>query len=380
MNILLVSGTHPHTPHISGIRAARFAEELARLGHRCVLLCPSLLGESEAPAEGHDWSTPLVIAVREPATRASTGPFAQLTTAMHVVRFGGKRVMLSSAMLERALTLTNIFPIDAVWTTFGSLEAVFAARSIARAVGAPWLLDIKDNVDIYIPTALRGFLARRLRGFGALQTNAKLHAQAAERWLEQPTEVVYSGVDTCFFPDAPRPVDRYVTLVGGLYHAHLVDAFVDGVAAFNRTARAPIGIVHLGVQLAMLEASAARYAGLIATSSPGYASPAQMAVICQSALANCYVFFGRGFHHKLLELLACRRPVIAFGGELPESIALAAQLHAPLYAPESPTELATMLARIDAPGYAIDPALPAQFFTWPQQAAMVDAAMRRLVE
>jgi hypothetical protein len=378
MNILLVSGTHPRTPHISGIRAARFADELARLGHRCVLLCPTVPGEdaSDAPTAGHNWSMPYIAAVVEPPAEQSGGAIG---TAARLLRFGGNRVGLYRAMVAKWAALREDFRADAVWATFGTLEAAFAARQIARHARLPWLLDVKDNADLYIPGALRWPLAWRLRGFGALQSNAVLHAEAAARWLGQPAEIVYSGVDPCLFPATPVVPQRYVTLVGGLYHRHLVDAFVDGIAAFNRTSGdAPVGILHLGTQLAMLEASAARHGEIVPVSSPGYVTPPEMAAICQAALANGYVFFGRGFHHKLLELLACRRPLIAYGGELPESLALAASLHAPLHTPATPDALTATLATIDAPGYAIDPRLPARFFTWPEQAAMVDTAMRRL--
>jgi len=381
MNILLVSGTHPRTPHISGVRAGRFAEELARLGHRCVLLCPTVPGEAE-PVESvadHDWSAPYVAAVAEPASPVTTGPFGRPITAIRLLRYGGNRVGLYRAMLARWRDLASDFRIDAVWTTFGNMEAAFAARRIADDTGVPWLLDVKDNPDIYVPRPLRRPLAWRLRGYGVLQSNAALHAEAAAGWLGQSAEIVYSGVDTCFFPEAAPSPGRYVTLVGALYHRHLLDAFVDGIAAFNRQSdAAPLEIVHLGAQMAMLEASAARHDGRVAVSSPGYVAPARMAEICQSALANCYVFFGWGFHHKLFELLACRRPVIAYGGELPESLSAAERLHAPLLMPDSPDALRAALAEIDTPGYAIDPRLPARFFTWPEQAAMVDVAMRRM--
>lgn len=381
MNILLVSGTHPRTPHISGVRAARFAEALAQLGHRCVLLCPTVPGEAEpiVSIAGHDWSMPYIAAVAESESPVTTGIFGRLATAIRLLRYGGNRVGLYHAMLARWHSLLPAFPVDAVWATFGSLEATFAARRIASDARAPWVLDVKDNPDIYVPRPLRHALAWRLRGFGALQSNAALHAEATARWLGQPAEIVYSGVDACFFPDAPPPPRRYVTLIGALYHQHLLDAFVDGVAAFNGEAEvAPLEIVHLGAQITMLEASAARHDGRVPVSSPGYVAPARMAEICQAALANCYVFFGWGFHHKLFELLACRRPVIAYGGELPESIAAAEHLHASLLTPDTPAALRAALAAIDTPSYAIDPRLPARFFTWPEQAAMVDAALRRM--
>jgi len=64
MDILLINGTHPAAPHISGVRAGRFASELARMGHRCVLICPPMPGmaaRDPASIATHDWSRPLII-------------------------------------------------------------------------------------------------------------------------------------------------------------------------------------------------------------------------------------------------------------------------------------------------------------------------------
>ena len=384
MNILFLSGTHPATPHISGVRAARFAAELARRGHRCVLLCPALpdaAGEEEyeTRARDHDWCRPLIVTVAE--EMLAPAPRNGLVTAAKLLVYGGKRVSLARAMRARADTLSRAFLPDMLWATFGSLETVFAARRLARARGIRWVFDVKDNVDNYIPRRLHGLLARRVRGFGALTSNADLHAQAAGRWLGVPAQTIYSGVDDCFFVrQAPAPQDagRYVTLVGGLYHRDLVDGFVEGVAVHNRDpAHAPLEIIHIGSQLDLLQDVAARHAGVTVRGS-GYIDTSEMARICQSALANAYVFHGQTFHHKLFELLACRRPVVAFGGELAESTALAAHLGRPLETPQSPAALAALLAAI-GPATLSDVAPRDRFFTWPDQAAMLERTMKRLM-
>jgi len=52
----------------------------------------------------------------------------------------------------------------------------------------------------------------------------------------------------------------------------------------------------------------------------------ELATLCHDAAANCYTWAAFGFHHKALELMACRRPVIVFPGEHPETIDLAKQV------------------------------------------------------
>ncbi|MEO6218737.1 MAG: hypothetical protein ABIO86_22120 [Sphingomonas sp.] len=379
--LLLISGTHPDAAHISGLRAARIAAELASAGYQCVLLCPSL---PNARATGplnlaRDWSTPLVVAAALPDAPAHR--FGSLGTMVNILRFGGNRVDLVRGLRTVGESLVAAFRPQALWCTFGNLETVVTTKALARRHGIPWLFDIKDNVDLYLPRALRPMLALRLRGWAALQANSRLHADAAKRWLGTRPEIVYSGVDTAFFERQPANSARppYVTLVGGLYFPDKVDQFVDGIAAYNRAAPAPLRIVHLGSQIAMLQRSAARHDGLVPVEGAGYVRPAEMAGICQGAAANAYIFHGRTFHHKTFELFACRRPVIAFGGELPETIEQAERLGANL---DRPSDLAGIVATLEA---AI--ALPAgpiptaadRFFTWPEQAAMVETAIGSII-
>lgn len=372
MDILLVNGTHPATPHISGVRAGRFAAELAKLGHRCVLICPPPAGRPAAAGSiaAHDWSAPYLLEVDEPAPRAGGGPGTLIAQAL----YGGRRVGFHRAVLAAGRGLAAEFRPDVGWATFGTLEGVTALQTLAHEQGFPWIFDDKDNPDIYVPRLVRRPLARRLRGYAALHANSVLHADAAKHWLGDDADVIYSGVDDCFFAPAAPAERRYVTLVGSLYYHEVVEEIVGAVADYNAASgQPPLGIVHLGTQGAWL----ANDRG-VAVEAPGYVSPEEMAALCRGAVANLYVFLGRTFHHKLFELLACRRPVIAYGGELPESIAAAARLHAPLAGPRSPADLGAALAA--AEDFAPDPDMPDRFFTWPEQAGMVEAAMRSVIE
>jgi len=381
LRLLLISGTHPDAAHISGVRAARFAAELARAGHQCVLLCPPLPGAAPTGALGlsRDWSTPLVVAAALPD--APPRRFGSLGTMANLLRFGGNRTDLARGLRTAGDSLIKAFGPQAMWCTFGNLETVVATRALGRHHGIPWLFDVKDNADLYLPRSLRPILARRLHGWSALQANSRLHADAAERWLGARPEIVYSGVDSVFFESRPADPARraYVTLVGGLYFQDKLDTFVDGVAAYNRSGHAPLGIVHLGSQQAMLERSAARHGGAVPVESPGYVGPAEMAGMCQGAVANAYVFHGQTFHHKTFELFACRRPVIAFGGELPESIEQAERLGAHLAAPSDVPGVVAALQSAAALSAEPFPATADRFFTWREQAAMVETAIGNII-
>jgi hypothetical protein len=377
LRLLLISGTHPDAAHISGVRAARFAAELARAGHQCVLLCPPLPG---GPATGpanlsRDWSTPLVVSAALPDVPPRR--FGSLGTMANILRFGGNRTDLTRGLRVAGGALIKAFRPQAMWCTFGNLETVVATRALGLRHSIPWLFDVKDNADLYLPRSLRPILTRRLRGWSALQANSRLHADAAERWLGARPEIIYSGVDSVFFePQPANPTRRaYVTLVGGLYFQDKVDAFVDAVASYNRSAQAPLGIIHLGSQQAMLERSAVRHDGAVPVEAAGYVAPAEMARLCQGAIANAYIFHGQTFHHKTFELFACRRPVIAFGGELPESIEQAERLGARLASPSDLPGVVAALQSAAALSAGPIPGTTDRFFTWHEQAAMVETTI-----
>lgn len=382
LRLLLISGTHPDAAHISGVRAARFAAELARAGHRCVLLCPPLSDEAPtgfAPL-AHDWSTPYVVAAALP--KAPARRLGQLGTMANMVRFGGNRTDVARGLYTAGNALVKTFRPQALWCTFGNLETVVATRALGRRHDIPWLFDVKDNADLYLPRLLRPVLARRLSGWAALQSNSQLHADAAERWLGARPEVVYSGVDSVFFERQQVDAEPgyYVTLVGGLYFEAKLDLFVDGVAAHNRSTATPLRIVHLGSQYAMLERSAARHGGVVPVDGAGYVSPADMARFCQGAVANAYIFHGQTFHHKTFELFACRRPVIAFGGELPETIRQAERLGTML---ERPVDVAGVAAALEAAAALPAGPLPTtteRFFMWREQVAMVETAIGNIIQ
>ena len=131
MDILLINGTHPAAPHISGVRAGRFAAELARMGHRCVLICPPLPGrtaEDPAPIASHDWSQPLIVEAADPPPTDGNA----IATLANLLRYGGRRTGFQRNVVARGRALAAEFRPQIGWATFGSLEAVTALRTLAR--------------------------------------------------------------------------------------------------------------------------------------------------------------------------------------------------------------------------------------------------------
>ena len=79
-------------------------------------------------------------------------------------------------------------------------------------------------------------------------------------------------------------------------------------------------------------------------------------------------------HHKLLELLATGRPVIAYGGETAESFRLRDQAGGILHTPATPGALREILAGLAADG-ARTPMPVRKNFSWEDQAAQLEQVL-----
>lgn len=354
MNLLLVNPVHPSAPHISATRAWRFAEALAAMGHRVVLLTATPPGGNDVQGpggslpdmQGHDWREPLVLAAApfDPSGRAVAGHrlLRKLGTAWRLLRRGGHETTWFDAAVTAAGQLAPGFRPDVIWTTFGRMEAVVVAREIARALRVPWVLDLKDSWEFFVPGPLRRIMARRVGGWSAITTNSTSNAALAMRWHGARAQVVYSGVDEAFLGTVGQTGHdargRFVlALVGSIYFEDRLRELLRGIAAWSRglppAERHQVLLKYVGGDGDMFERIAGG-AGLdIAWQASGYLALAKMAATCREAAVNMYVAVDGGFHHKLLELLASGRPVLCFPGEGAEARVLTARLHGELIEP-----------------------------------------------
>jgi hypothetical protein len=358
LNILVVNPVHPAGPHVSAIRAWRFAEELSRLHHRVVFVTvPSeavgKVAEPDIPA--HDWSAPLLVEVaREPhhSPPAST-LLRKMRTTWRLVLYGGEARDWARNASSAVAELSAAFVPDVVWCTFGQMESVLAARRIARSAGRPWILDLKDNWELYVPRGLRRLMVYRTRGWTAVTCNSQFNACKAKEWQSTAAEVIYSGVDHAFV-EMQGEDDGYpgftINVVGSLYFEAQVDTLLHGVRlmaeSLGEQDRGQLRIRYVGGDGRMFARVAARQLGGIAFKQLGYLSIRHMAVHCRSASVNAYIGHSGGFHHKLLELLACRRPILVCPSEGEEARQLAAQAGTRLFQAESASAAAIHLRYI----------------------------------
>jgi hypothetical protein len=288
-----------------------------------------------------------------------------------------------------AAPLIDHFRPDVVWGNFGSTSNLVVSKDLARRTAVPWVIDFKDNWDLYVHPRLRRILAWRFRNVSAFTSNARLHAGIAARWFRGPAKVIYSSVAPEMAAGVASESRRDVfqlTLIGSVYDAGCLSQFLRGVEAWleglTLAERAQVLIHYAGAALDDVRDALRLEPLSCAVRIDPNLDHANLAEICQKAAVNCYVWTPFGFHHKLLELMACRRPVISFPGEHPESVDLARQVGGRLWICHDGVELGLRLSEAHAQWKARERApgpLDLSEFTWEAAAERLEGFLTEVV-
>jgi glycosyltransferase involved in cell wall biosynthesis len=407
MRLVFVNHMHPDTPHISGVRSWFFARELAARGHQVVQICERRDGcevavEPEQLARlvsAHQWRSPLLIAVRPQPRRAlvrqrsaaTPVPVRKTLVAWNYLRHSGMFTDFSDGVQPYLPVLAREFQPEVVWGVFGNTDCWLIAQRLARLSACAWIGDMKDSWEVFMRRGLRGILARRFHDMAASTANAEFNARVFHRWFPFEPAVVYSGVDAGFLQAPPSSLEPDVfrlTLTGSVHDIQSLHQYVQAFAAW--LARRPAAdriraeVIYAGGDIARVQAALESLNGLARVVIHPYLALPELAAICRSATINSYIWNPKGFHHKLLELLFCGRPVIAYPGETEESRRLAATTGGTLQVCRDAGELhATFDAALQGRLVCSSAMATASSFSWPAQAVALEqvlhSAVRRAV-
>jgi glycosyltransferase involved in cell wall biosynthesis len=320
------------------------------------------------------------------------GPFSKLRTAWLLARHGGAQGGWATHALQAVADRHHRYVPDLVWCTFGKMEAIFAARRIAARSRCPWVLDIKDNWELYVPRGLRRVMVWRTRGWSAVTANAQFTADKVRKWQRAQAEVVYSGVDEAFYerePGEQETISNFrVNLIGSLYfHEHLL-TFLGGLQAWvnglPQSQSVTVELCYMGSDGAKFDALVQSGLHGIERRNLGYVDTRRMAAHCQGGAVNAYIGHSGTFHHKLLELLACGRPLLVVPGEGREEKALAQRSGSTLLEAADADQVAAALAQLHerwqtpAANGGGDVAA-AREYSWPNQALRLNRVFEAVV-
>lgn len=370
MNLVFVNHCHPETPHVCAVRMREFANAMAGRGHRVVLVTSTLDHQPVTGAavdladrlDRHDWERPCLVPV------APAGHGLLIRARETGIGFGGGKALLAASYLLASTVhsdwrsgsarvrpvLAQRFRPDLVWGTFGNTAAWLIARDIAQAADCPWVADMKDQWDVFIPSMFRRLLAHRFSGATGMTALSEEHRTTIRRRFGRESTVVHSGVDPSLFEPAKAGDRDIITLTGSIYHSDLLGQMFEGIrlaaATLSPMRRARLKVCYAGHDHRAVAAAAARLDGTVEYDIRGQQPLAEWAPVLAAARLNCYVKTPDNFHHKLFDLLAAGRPIMTMPPESAESFAIALDVGGDLRGIENASDFATtMLDVLEAP-------------------------------
>jgi hypothetical protein len=404
MRLVFVSHVHPDTGLIAGLRLWRFAQELAKRGHRVLFITERIepttiepTGNLTGRLNSHDWSSPMLLTCGEPdsshrhrlrRTAAGRSIVSKAATAADIVVRGGVFWRWRQAIQREYMAFVSAFRPELIYATFGNLDALRAAADLARHAGVPWVMDVKDPLPAFVPRALWWLARRRCSSAAAVTFNSEFQRSASGSLLRRPGNVIYSGADVAALNGATSSqaaaADRaFFTLIGSVYSDDDARDLLTSFAGFAE-----------GQRVRGLTAPELRYYGgdhervralVSQIGNPGYILVSdsvprpQMLALCRIAIANCYLATKRTFHHKLFELLAAGRPVIAYPREWDESVSLARNAGAKLEVCATAAELVDAWSRYTSDLELARPVEIRGALGWPRFVVELEALFESLV-
>lgn len=333
MRLVLINHLHPATGLVGSVRFWRLAEELAKRGHRVVLLCGKYDSVDKPETlrkrfDAHDWSTPLLVAcgpnplLDARAESRQRSRFAgRVRTAWDLLVHGGPFWNWRAEARPLYKVLHERFDPHFCYATFGNLDALGIARELAKVCRIPWVMDIKDPADAFLPGALRLWLMRPYRDAAAVTMNAGYQRQHNPGWARAAAKVMYSGVESPLIPAPAVDQDRYA-LVGAVYDDQSLIRLLQGFRYHFTVQAKKARLVYYGKDAARVRLAADAIGLCHRIDYAGMFDRYAMLAECSSAAAICYVGHPGTFHHKLLELAALGRPLLACPNESEEGLSL----------------------------------------------------------
>ncbi len=390
MRAVFVNQCHPETPHVCAVRLRGFARALAAKGHRVVLLTECLGGAVAATDRrgladrlaGHQWEEVFHVGC-PPAAAPLLGrlhdgrlPWGlrQATVAASFVFAGGVFAHWRRASRPSVAHLARSFRPEIVWGSFGITDAWNIARDLAGAAGCPWIADLKDNWDNFVPFGLRQLLPGRYRDAAHMTALSDAHAGIGRRRFGLDTTTVYSGfpLDSLQRPVAD-PDDGVFRIVsaGSIYDGEALKTLIAGIGGWlaKRAATTPVEFHYRGGDRGRVAALAAPLAGRCTVDTRPFVAADELHALQRHAAVNVYPRYAPMlFHHKFVECLATGRPIICVPSETAECRRIAKDTGTALYSCDSAGEIENALCAID--GRRMPPADVGRLarYSWERQA------------
>jgi glycosyltransferase involved in cell wall biosynthesis len=344
MRIAIVNACHPDRQHVCAFRGTTFAEILTGDGNQVLLLTPPLTETGKGITEtdlkeklkSHNWSDycqltggftdkSILPSVRNGSIPT---PIRQGIIAYNYLTRGNiyhDWIAPSSSLLP---VIADDFKPDIVWAIFGNTSCWKMGQALANAASCPWVADIKDNWQAFVPKGLRKITARKFRDAAAYTVLSQTHAETFP--LSSPTDfkTIYNGISPDLMTSVKSNVNvsdlqDEILITGSLYRSDILAQLFQAIHAW-RQANPGTKFSYAGGDKDILEQAISSLDRSLDVKNLGRLSPHELWERQRNVRMNVYVRNPPNlFHHKLLELLAAGRPVLAYPGETDESHTIA---------------------------------------------------------
>ena len=375
------------------MRLWNFAQVLASRGHRVVVLTSDhgMEGELLDPEQGiedfaaHDWGHPFHLPIAQPPSRWVDGvrvddfskPLRSLIIAYAYLSKSGMFHAWTKAVTELLPPILAEFTPDWVWATFGNTDSLAIAREVANRCECRWALDLKDPWENFIPRGLQTLVSRRFRDAALRTANGELQGKGGERWFGGEIQTLYSG----FWKQEIRPEGVDCEPGRIQFFGHMNSERLDDLAAWwlhlvqqKSLPPGPWKFAYAGgagdrftAAFGQLEAHG------VQLEVEAYLPLNALMERCRRSAAIAYTCdLGKNpIHHKAIEILAHRRPVLAVPGETAEIRNCYREASVPLREVDSPSSLAEALGQlgdvsVQQVGFGVDQ------FTWEAQGVRLE--------
>lgn len=402
MRAVFINHCHPDTPHICATRVREFAIALADHGHEIILLTETLDGgpiksvrDVARELDTHDFSHPYNLACPTKGhgfislLRRGKLPWGlrQLVIVYYYAFHHGVVTNWRTGCQPYLECVVENFKPNVIWASFGNSDCWNIARDLAAKAKCPWVADIKDPWRIFIPSLFQNALSRLYSDADAMTCFSQMHEKEADSWFKADKTVLYSGFKKSALGEAPlaSPDELQILLTGAIYDDQTLRQMINGVGTWldgqAEAEKKNVKFIYAGNDGEQVDKATSQLRSHCQVEILGYQPIERLQELQRNSLVNIYVKSDRTFHHKLIELLSARRPVLSFPAEISEAKAIAESVNIPLYSCSRPDEISLALdscrkdSILDGPNNSALAAL-----SWESQAMTLETVLQNAIE
>jgi hypothetical protein len=353
MRAVFINHCPPNMRHVCAVRMREFACAFALRGHQVILFTESLgdnfsnVSPENLPTalSQHDWKQPYYLSIKpipdRMLSRLRDGELGwvlrkAIITLSYVFKNGLYEDWQRGAE-PYLIPLSDAFVPEIIWASFGNTGVWNIAQRLSKYTGCPWVADIKDNWQNFIPFGLRKLVASRFKNAGHMTSFSKSHMVESNLWFQQNKTPIYSGFDNAIL-DINVPVlnDTFeILLTGSIYGQDDFQTFIFGLEHWlrNRDSKKPVRFIYAGNDHQRVQNGVQNLRSLCEIHIKEFLDIGDLLVAQRHANINAYIRLPSRFHfhHKAIELMAAQRPIICFPKEVDETIEIIRQIGGALY-------------------------------------------------